>query len=257
MNCDDVRNGIYVFLDGEFASPEEAEFQRHLDGCDGCRVRVEEEARFLNLVKDNVEEQEVPPGLEARVRASLESRAAQGRPVGWFGGESPTQWWRLGWVGVPVAASLGVVLFLVLPPTPASSESELGRAARHAVTTHHSRLPVDVSGNEDTVERFIEKNVSFAASTPFARSQELQLVGARLTHVDGQPAVVYQYRLGARRISVLQRPRRQRDVRRHREVKHMLGYGVVSFSDRGVTHTVVGALPDRDLMRLLPVRAHR
>ncbi|MEC9071175.1 MAG: hypothetical protein VX938_02295, partial [Myxococcota bacterium] len=180
-----------------------------------------------------------------------------GRGVTWFGGESLSRWWRLGWIGVPVAASLGVLLFLVLPPTPASSESELSRAARHAVTTHHSRLPVDVSGNEEAVGRFLEENVAFAASAPFARNQEIRLVGARLTHVDGEAAVVYQYRLGARRISVLQRPRQAPEVRRLRVVKHMLGYGVVTFHQRGVTHTVVGALPDQDLMKLLPVQGRR
>ena len=122
MNCDDVRNGIYVYLDGEFAAPEEADFQNHIDGCGECRALVVREASFLTMVRESVEEPDLPLGLETRIEASLKEAGSPG--------ESPLvrdirSWWRTPWVGAPVALRL-LTLLLVFPLSPASSESELG-----------------------------------------------------------------------------------------------------------------------------------
>jgi anti-sigma factor RsiW len=47
MNCHDIRNAIYVYLDGEFAAPEELAFRRHVDLCDPCRDLLRRESDFI------------------------------------------------------------------------------------------------------------------------------------------------------------------------------------------------------------------
>ena len=128
-------------------------------------------------------------------------------------------------------------------------------------------MPTEVQGSNDRVQRYLQRSVSFAVTAPLAESDEVKLLGARLTLVRGEPAVLYQYRVGAQRISVLQtatgqrtqapprpgaRPQARTRTRTRHAVHHRDGYAVVTYVARGVTHAVVSAMPERELVRLVP-----
>jgi len=155
-------------------------------------------------------------------------------------------------------------MVIVLPGAPA--DAEVDPEITHAVTAHHRKMPSEIAGSRDRVREYLQRSVSFAVEAPLPETEMVKLLGARLTQVRGEPAVVYQYLVGKQRISVLQassraNPKRKRARRVARPMRarttvrrlhHHEGYAVVTYETRGVTHAVVSAMPEADLMRLVP-----
>ncbi|MCB9786869.1 MAG: zf-HC2 domain-containing protein [Deltaproteobacteria bacterium] len=260
MNCDDVKNGIYVFLDGEFAAPEEAAFTRHLDACPRCRALAQHEAGFLGCVKDTLGAPEASGDLRARIESSL---AATPLPV-WSeesGLHTPRRRggrWTV--VAPALAASVAAIVYIALPAGGASAEEASVR--EQAVAAHAHPLPMEVRGSKEVVRSFLQDNVPFAVAIPFDQTPSVRLVGARLTQVGGQVAVIFRYELDARDVSVLQVPTRTRVANQDEDerqpfIGHMRGYGVATFDQHDVVNTVVGDLPEGEMLQLMRVAYHR
>ncbi len=266
MNCDDVRNGIYVYLDGEFAAPEAAEFTRHLDSCGACRELAARESTFLTSLKGQLAATpSVPDGVRQRIERAIEADGAIGRGDGAASGSVVRLWPRSRTgraAALGVAASLAaLVLFGVGLPTGAGSSDDATLV--HAVAEHETPLPMEVQGSEETVREFVQDSVKFAVTVPFTDDPELELVGARVTRVDGRAAVLFQYDKGGKRVSVLQAavpvaaaasaPLLSASAEGAPDFKvgSRQGYGVMTFGGRGVTNAVVSDLPERELRGLV------
>jgi hypothetical protein len=81
--------------------------QEHLDDCESCARYLEVEDSFLQTLKGRLVEEEVPEGLEGRIREALE-------------GEAPsTAQTPRGWLWSPVTATLAaaMILLAILVPT--------------------------------------------------------------------------------------------------------------------------------------------
>ncbi len=254
MNCDDVQNAIYVYLDGEFASPEEDAFRRHLDGCPRCRSLAGQEARFLDRLKETLDGPSVPVELRARIEARLadepapkHTEAPRGRLVSL---PVPS---RRAWL-VLAPAALAALVLLGIATRQGAPAPEEDHAVRHAVAAHRTVMPMEVRGSEEQVRTFLQDNVPFAINVPFQGQEGVALVGARLTQVSGELAVLYSFDWRGRRLSVLQAADtvapQGRDPRYR--LGHHSGFGVVTYGQHGVTNAVVGDMPDGDLRRLVP-----
>lgn len=256
MNCDDVKNGIYVFLDGEFAAPEEAAFTRHLDACPRCKSLAQGEAGFLGCVKDTLGAPEASGDLRARIESSLAATPlpAWSEESGLYAPRRRTVRWA---VAAPaLAASVAAIAYIAFPVPGASAEEATVR--EQAVAAHANPMPMEVRGSEESVRSFLQENVRFAVAMPFAQAPTVHLVGARLTQVGGQVAVLYRYKVDTRELSVLQRstPQGADDDERQPYLGHVHGYRVVTWDDRDVVNTVVGDLPDGQMMNLVRVKYH-
>ena len=247
MTCDEVRHTMYVYLDDEFAAPEAEAFRRHLDGCDGCRSLAQSESRFLNHVRERLPAPEMPEGMEARVRMALASAPAPEQAQA-----APRSY---SWVAAPLALAAGALMTLgawtALGPTGTEDV-----ALSHAVAAHQTAMPLEVKGGEESVRRFVKANAPFAAEVPLPSDNDLRLVGARLTQVDGRVAVIYEYDKGGQRVSVLQAVPQGTSAERpavRTRLDHRQGYGVLTFGSRGLNNAVVGQLPEGEMRRLVPV----
>ncbi len=248
MTCDDVRHAIYVYLDDEFAAPEAEIFRRHLDACSSCQELAVREATFLTHVKDSLAPPDVPDAVRSRIEAALKAApgvsANEGRRA---------SWWT--WVAAPVAVAAGVLIAVAAwNAVPLLTDEDA--TVRHAVAAHRTPMPSEVTGGEESVRRFVRANAPFAADVPLAQGAGLELIGARLTQVEGQIAVIYQYQKDGRRVSVLQASTPAMAAkfgnRRPAHRGHRHGYGVVTFGARGVHNAVVGELPEQEMVRLVP-----
>lgn len=254
MNCDDVQSAIYVYLDGEFAPPEEAAFRRHLDGCVRCRSLAGQEARFLDRLKETLDGPAVPGDLRARIEARLSEEPAPKRP------DAPRG--RL--LSLPVPSRRA---WLVLAPAALAALVLLGLAARqgvpapgadsavqHVVAAHTTVMPMEVRGSEEQIRTFLQENVPFAVKVPFQGQDGVKLVGARLTQLSGQLAVLYSFDWRGRRLSVLQSADTVAPTGRDARYRlgHHSGFGVVTYGQHGVSNAVVGDMPDGELRRLVP-----
>ena len=266
MNCSEIQSSVYVYLDGEFAEPENESYRRHLEGCPTCRAYVTQEASFLVGIRESLVAPKAPEALRHRIEATLAVTPLPPGAPERTGARERRSWAT--WAGLPAAAAVALALLIVLPGAPA--DAEVDPEVTHAVTAHHREMPSEVAGSRDRVREYLQRSVSFAVEAPLPETEMVKLLGARLTQVRGEPAVVYQYLVGNQRISVLQasaravakrkrlerRPRRTGTRRLVHKVQHHEGYAVVTYETRGVTHAVVSAMPEAELVRLVPA-SHR
>ena len=71
-NCEHILYSLSGYLDGELETELCAEIERHLSGCDDCRVVVDSLKKTIYLYHVTAENDQVPNGLRERLFESLE-----------------------------------------------------------------------------------------------------------------------------------------------------------------------------------------
>lgn len=242
MNCDDIQKGIYVYLDGEFAEPERIAFDAHARACARCRHRVERERAFLVGFRSKVPTEAPPAGFEDRIRAAL---AAAPTPEGRRVSSGSSSWSRVTLIAA-AAALVAVPSVVAWRLTSHSGPPGEQRVAMEAVATHQEDLPMEVRGSQRQIRQFLEANVPFKVEVPPVEDPRIELVGARLTRVDGREAVLLNYEIDGERLSVLQvaeppagEPRQDLPP----TFSSQSGFEIATFKKRGVMSSVVGSAP--------------
>jgi anti-sigma factor (TIGR02949 family) len=73
IDCSEVLNLLERYLDQEVPQDARAPIEQHLDECRDCLDRKEFRARLQAIVRSKCRRQELPAGLEARIRSALGS----------------------------------------------------------------------------------------------------------------------------------------------------------------------------------------
>ncbi len=255
MNCTDVRNAIYVYLDGEFAAPEEAEFRAHLEACPSCRALAGQERSFLRDLRGALEVPQAPEGLRERVEQALDVT-----PAPWLLAEMrelEPQRGRWRWV-VPMAVAAAAAAVLVFAMS--SAGQDRAPVVQEAIAAHQNALPMEVRGSAERVRSFLQDNVPFAVKIPFEGVEGVNLVGARLTQYRGKSAVLFNFDAHGRRVSVLQVADGADGAEQSGSgapvVQDRAGYRVITYRDRGLTNSVVGDVGRDEIRRLVPAAYH-
>jgi anti-sigma factor (TIGR02949 family) len=246
MNCDDVRNALYVYLDGEFAAPEATAFEEHLETCGSCKTIVEQERVFLTAFRAKLGEVSVPSGLEQRVRLALAEQGASGSA-----GKRRRQVSGIRLLAMTAAAMLVVVTGAAV----ISGFDRQGNGGQAAIATHQRDLPMEVRGSTDQVRAFLQENVPFSVEIPYEGADDMELTGARLINWNGRSAVLFNYDMNGRRVSVIQTgatPEERDLANRPPIIEDIQGYRVVTYRTRGLTHSVVGDFKYSDMNRIVP-----
>ncbi len=73
VDCDALLSSLSSYIDGDLAPELCREIEKHLEGCDNCRVVLNTTKRTIDLVRDG-EGQPLPPEVRERLfkRLSLE-----------------------------------------------------------------------------------------------------------------------------------------------------------------------------------------
>lgn len=71
IDCSEVLNLLERYLDHEVPQEARAPIEQHLDGCRDCLDRKEFRTRLQTIVRSKCSRQELPAGLEARIRSAL------------------------------------------------------------------------------------------------------------------------------------------------------------------------------------------
>ena len=100
---------LSAYLDGELAAGEWPAVEQHLDGCAGCRDRLED-LRLLARVTADEEAPPVPGGLAARVVQRLDEELATATPSAGMRRHRPPWLWR----GGPLAAAASLFAAAIL-----------------------------------------------------------------------------------------------------------------------------------------------
>jgi anti-sigma factor RsiW len=204
MDCRQVEQHLDAYADGELEPSAVVGFDAHLTGCAECAGVL----RLLRATKQAVHAQlsgvRAPASLHLRVGRALDR--VDGR-------ESPMRRWGTVAMAVAAAALLGLSQLSQLRPghPGVAGASEAGMQAgltpifEDVVERHRDDLPSEVGPSEspERVTGWFRDKVAFrVAPVRFARP-EVQLLGARMSHVRSQRAAQLVYRLGDRRVTMI------------------------------------------------------
>ena len=96
--CDFVRDLLPAYALDDLALDERRHVEQHLDACSACRERLEAYLAIGQVLLTSVPPVEPPPGLRARLIASLAGKTVAGRPRSRRG--------RRGWQALAAATAL-------------------------------------------------------------------------------------------------------------------------------------------------------
>jgi anti-sigma factor RsiW len=247
VDCADSKTFAQSYVDGELAGPEREAWERHMDGCPGCRGGTNFEARFKAAIRGHLPRRAPGGELEQRIRSAIAQEPRTGR-------------WT-GWLTLPRALPLAVAVVGVLVVVAGAVRGRQSFVLDQAGRSYQAELPLDVMGPDcSSVASWFRGRVDFPVHAP-RMPNHAKCQGGRLVNVADRPAayLVYQEPTGHRvavlvfdaELSPIDAPYR-RVVEGH-EVFYRNGPGIstAAFQARGLGYAVTSDLDEDSLTQLV------
>lgn len=242
--CGEIKKLLPLWVDGELGEGDGREVELHLKDCGACRAEADASSLLKSKLRQGLPRAKAPSALRAKV-ASATSPAPSG--ARWFG-----------WVAVPAAAALGLLLSsMVLDQTSNAAPLVEESVERHAVD-----LPVEIPGpSNERVSSWFRGKVAFPVRVPRLPGGT-NLLGGRLSPMNQEIAAHLMYERHGHKITVLvfdpykanlQPPRSPRVKIKDRDVylSNAHGYQVAVFQEDGVGYAVTADIGDQELTNLV------
>lgn len=182
MGCDEYAQDVVLYVDGELAESERIAVELHVEDCSVCRRGAAFRLRLREAVRARAASQAAPAALRARLEQALAREPAP-----------RTVKHRLSRFFTPLpaaaagATAVGVTAWLWFAPPPAD-------VVRDLVARHTRRLPMEIqSSDPQSLENWLADKVDFNVHVPRPGNAPLNLLGARLSHVNDRSAVYLMY----------------------------------------------------------------
>lgn len=275
IHCGDIENLLQTYLDDELADDDSSAVAEHVAECPSCKKHVADEARFHSDVRYALEPPPAPESLRDNLCLVLDREDWQARKRG----RSAWTWVLPG--SATLAAAAALLLFVVSNQdfaadagsdpaasstassgaTPGATRSATPSATYDdAVRRHVRKLPIEVQGA--AVQDWASQHMPRQAALPRFSTPRTDLLGARLSHLDGRDALqlYYQARVDHRvyemtglilDASDLDFRTRERRTISGRElwVGKSMGYNVVAHKDeRGIGYVFISEMTVAQLL---------
>ena len=182
--CTSIDTLSMAFLDDELAGEERRELELHLLECAACRAHLAAERADLDLVRGALV---VPPAsdmLRAKVQRALDAEDAQAHR------DERRRFSRYLLPGsAMLAAAAALAVFVAVRPA-----ADRVSATTHEVVRQQTRsMPLEVQGA--STGPWLRQHFAPTMEPPQFSTEPVQLVGARLTAVNGHDAALLQYQV--------------------------------------------------------------
>ncbi|MBX3272636.1 MAG: zf-HC2 domain-containing protein [Sandaracinaceae bacterium] len=284
IGCEVLRRHADAFVDGELDPDTHLELEQHLTACGPCRVHLSFSRAFKSTVKEACVVPQAPPGLAERLRAALDAEDTRRRaadpaaPVAMGAADAGARP-PLGIAGVRLvpmraryavpAAAAAVALAVIAAHDTADDDVSGGLAVQSVaagstifediVRRHAHEHPAEVQGEPRQVASWFQGKLEFPVRPIAFPSEDVRLLGARLSNVSDREAAAFYYNVGGRRVTVMvfEPPAGLDRVAQHTRVQGRgIYYGraggrmVPVVEHEGLSYAFTGDLDGRALMRL-------
>jgi anti-sigma factor (TIGR02949 family) len=229
MRCDDCRDTLSAYVDGELMPEEVKSIRDHIASCSECATEHETLTALSRRLKEGLERRRAPDVLKARIRSALAEPDAF-EPVA-----RPRRlpWARLIAAGLVLAVVSGGASFAV--GRRGASPSSIGD---QVLSSHiRSLMPghiTDVESNDShNVKPWFNGRIDLSPAVPRLDSAGFPLVGGRLDYVGGRPVTAVVYMRRQHVINVFSWPIDDRGSHAA-ALSTEKGYHLVHWSDGGV-----------------------
>ena len=284
MNCPEVREYLFAFLDNELGAPLSIELQRHIERCPECAREVEIERTVRKALVSRLAACGLGPeawGLRLETgqnTAPLERDILPPVLASGTGRKEGFSLSRLSWRAVAVTTLAAAVLIAVIawqwprtigPRNHGPRENGDRPTASHfadwvvADFQHfiHDGLEVQFASDDPAeVSNWLLDRTGLAVSMPAVADPHGRLIGARKCKIDNRPAAFAMYRIDGVPASLvvargegldLDRMQRFRSGGETHWVDHCRGHTVIACRRNDLSYTAVSTLPREELLGLM------
>ena len=255
MTCDRSQSQLYLYLDGELAEPEAAEFEQHLKACHDCELAATAHYRLQRLLQETLAEE---PGADALWHA-VEQRLPD-EPAEPSGRRHQSLWRRSLRGGAWAAAALALLAlglrFWFAPAAPDVVREIVDSQIRaQLMQTPYEHMARDAQA----ARRWFDGQVEFATPVLAMANSGYELMGVRLNYFLNRRVAEMAYAADDRAVSFLTFV--AKDISLHAmkavhlgdrtfHVQSYRGYNTVLWRDGEIFCSLVSALDLSELLRI-------
>ena len=177
MSCEHSLEQLYLYLDGELALPEAQEVACHLDTCAACQQAVAAHQRLQALLRQALEEEDVPAQLWLDVQQRL---AQEATPVV----RAPHRLTRRQiWISCGTVAALLLLVWIgwkwVMPPSPVVVQEMVDSHIRtRLMAAPYTQIPA----SPEAIRAWFRDKIEFAVPMLNLPPERYALLGVRLNY---------------------------------------------------------------------------
>lgn len=240
MDCRELDNLLYPYLDGELVDGDRVSVEGHLASCDTCRTAADQERSMLLLIRSRAKAAAAcgaPDALRARLSADLsaENRARRVRTV------------------TKLAACAAGLAVCSIAAHHGWRNFQRKLYVEDAVSRHARAYPLEIEKpSPEQLEAWFDGKLDHRVAVP--RFQNVVFQGGRLLNVrDRQAAYIRFDGEGNRRLGLFVYSDKPGDVDvTEPEVDRSNGFNTVTWRDGDVVYTLVTDLNDDDIRQMVP-----
>jgi mycothiol system anti-sigma-R factor len=265
VNCEEIKNLMDAYLDGELDPITSQKVEQHLRDCPKCEQAYEVETAMAHAITQAAPYYKAPPELRERIQVSLReaigattSRRATGddslpvrRPDAVRRGVFFDMPWN--WLALAAAIVLAAIVASSLLPRLWQTGPDQFLATQ-LIASHVRSLMADhltdvASSDQHTVKPWLDAKLDFAAPVVDLAGQGFPLVGGRLDYLDNHSVAALVYQRRKHFINLFIWPTTPADNKEQKMVEHQ-GYHLVHWIDGDFTYWAVSDVNADDLQNL-------
>jgi anti-sigma factor RsiW len=245
LNCEQTRDLMNGYVDGEVDLVKSLEIEAHLSDCHACTQTYNGLRRLRSAVTDSVLRFDPSENFEGRLRSALRRESKQDR-------KPMLLRWR--WV-IAGASFLGaafviwaVAAIFVQPSTGDFLAQEIVSGhVRSLMANHLTDVP---SSDQHTVKPWFDGKIDFSPPVKDLSQQGFSLNGGRLDYIGNRPVAVLVYQRRQHPINLFVWPSTgEREISQKASVRQ--GYNLIHWTNAGMTYWTVSDLNLAELQQFV------
>jgi anti-sigma factor RsiW len=239
VTCQEVRDLINAYADGELDLVRSLEIEQHLQGCSGCSQIYRNLQTLKGSLAGSALYYRSPAGLQESIQAAV--RKSSGtvqflRPPLWT------------WAAVAAALVLVVLgawgIAQLLSTSSQSNPLEQEVLASHVRSLMAGHLTDVASTDKHTVKPWFDGKLDFSPSVVDLSEQGFPLIGGRLDYLDGRPVAALVYQRNKHSINLFEWPSSGQSGT---GTSTLQGYNIIQWTKGGMTYWAVSDVTPGDL----------
>ena len=262
MNCEEIKNLMDAYLDGELDPVTSQKVEQHLRDCGVCEQAHEVETAMARAISQTAPYYKAPLELRERIQVSL--REAIGATISRGSAEDgplPVRrpeavqrgiFFDMPWNWLALAAAIVFVAIVASSLLPRLRQPGADQfLATQLIASHVRSLMANhvtdvASSDQHTVKPWLDVKLDFAAPVVDLSSDGFPLIGGRLDYLDNHSVAALVYQRRKHFINLFIWPTTSADSNEQRMVTRQ-GYNLLHWIEGDFTYWAVSDVSDKDL----------